>query len=86
MIHALHVSALADLIDAPDVQHQAVKDCRGGERCEEPRGGHRNGIAAKVEQRCGDRAQDDGEFEPGQERAFGGEVDFRFDTDWDVDP
>lgn len=40
---------------------------------------------AEIEQRGGDGAEDDGEFEPGEEGAFSGEVDFWFDADGDVD-
>ena len=41
--------------------------------------------AAKVDERGGDGAKKDGELEPGEEGAFGGEVDFGFYADGDVD-
>lgn len=42
-------------------------------------------MIAEVEQRGGDGAEDDGEFEPGEEGAFGGEVDLGLDAHGDVD-
>lgn len=42
-------------------------------------------MVTKVEQGSGDGSEDDAEFEPGEEGAFGGEVDLWFDADGDVD-
>jgi hypothetical protein len=74
----------ANLTHAPQVQQRAVheRDARDNGKCPCSRERER---VAKVEQRGGDGANKDGEFEPGEEGALGGELDFGFDAHRDVD-
>lgn len=85
MIHALHVAPLADLIDTPYVQNQAVEEGKGGKNRKRPRGRQSDGVVAKVEQRRGDGAQDDRKLEPREKGPLGGKVDLGLDADGDVD-
>ena len=73
-----------DHAHAPHVQAQAVQEAGAGHGGEGPGREVRDGVA-KVQERGRDAAEDDAEFEPGEEGALGGEVDFGFDPDGDVD-
>lgn len=77
---------VADHADAPQVQGQAVDERRARDDGEPPRRRERDVVAAKVEQRRCDGAQDDGELEPGEEGPLGCEIDFGLDAHGDVDP
>jgi hypothetical protein len=74
---------LPDLPNAPEIQRSRVNErdaCYDGKR---PRGGKRQCVA-KVEQSGGNGANENGELEPGEEGALGGELNFGFDADGDV--
>lgn len=77
-------SALPDLLDAPEIQRRAVQEgnTRDNGKCPSSSKAER---VAKVEQRGSDTADKDRELEPGEEGAFGGELDFGLDADRDVD-
>jgi hypothetical protein len=85
VVNALDVATLADLVDAPDVQEETVDESAGGEDGEGPSGDEGCGVGAEVEESCGNAAEDDGEFEPGEEGSLGGEVDFWFHADGNED-
>ena len=55
-------SPLLDVGHAPDVDAHAVEEGNDCDNRERPSGGHGDAVA-EVEERCGDGAQDDGEFE-----------------------
>lgn len=76
--------ALPNLVHAPKIQSRAIAQRCARNNCEGP-GGREGEVVAKVEQRGGNGAEEDGKFEPGEEGAFGGELDFGFDADGDVD-
>lgn len=77
-------SPLANHPHSPEIKPQTVKQRRARQDGKRPGRSKRNGIA-KIEEAGGDATKDDGELEPGEEGAFGGEVDFRLDADGDVD-
>jgi hypothetical protein len=85
IVDSFDVAALADLVDTPDVQHETVDEGHGGEDGKCPRGAEGDVVIAEVEQSGSDGAEEDGEFEPGEEGSLGGEVDLGFDADGDVD-
>lgn len=85
IINALDIATFADLVHAPDIQDQAVDECDGGEDGEGPCGSEGDVVNSKVEESGGDTAEDDGEFEPGEKCAFGGEMDLWFYADGDED-
>lgn len=83
VVNSLDIAALADLVHAPDIQQQGVDQRTGGQEGKGPRTRQRDRVDAKVEKGGGDTAQDDREFQPGEESAFRSKVDFGFDTDRD---
>lgn len=70
--------------NTPEKQARGVKQRATGDDGERPSRSQRE-VVAEIEQRGGDGAEQDAEFEPGEEGAFGGELDFWFDADGDVD-
>lgn len=77
-------SPLSDLAHTPEIQTRAVHERDARDRRKRPR--RREGEAvAEIEQRGGNAADEDAEFEPREEGAFGGELDFGFDADGHVD-
>jgi hypothetical protein len=73
-----------DFADTPKVENGAVNKGHACDNGERPSSGEGEGVA-EIEESGGDGADEDGEFEPGEEGAFGGELDFGFDADGDVD-
>jgi hypothetical protein len=74
---------LANFLNTPEIQTRTVTQRQTRNDSERPRGREAQAVA-EVEQRGGDGAEEDAEFEPGEEGAFGGELDFGFDADGDV--
>jgi hypothetical protein len=68
----------------PQIEHQAVEQTGAGDDGEPPCRDEGDGVA-KVQQRGCDTAEDDAELEPREKGALGGEVDFGFNPDGDVD-
>lgn len=68
----------------PHIHPTAIGQRRTRQEREAP-GARARDVVAEIEQRGGDAAEDDGEFQPREEGALGGEVDFRLDADGDVD-
>jgi hypothetical protein len=85
VVHSLHVAALTDLVNAPDVEHETVDEGYSGEDGEGPRTGECDVVVAEVQESSGDCAEKNGEFKPREECSLGSEVYFRFDADRDVD-
>lgn len=56
VIDALDVAALADLVDAPDVQEETVDEGAGGEDGKGPGGGEGSVVSTEVEEGSGDAA------------------------------
>lgn len=83
VVDALDVATLADLVHAPDIQEETVDEGAGGEDGEGPGGNEGGVIGAEVEECCGDAAEDDREFQPGEEGSLGGKVDLRFHANGD---
>lgn len=81
-----HRAPVANHAHAPQIKDEAVDEGGARDDGEAPRGRERDLVAAEVEQRGRDRAEDDGELEPGEKGAFGGEEDFGLDAHGDVDP
>jgi hypothetical protein len=77
-------SAFPDFADAPEVQGSTVHQGDARDDGEGP-GGRKGEGVAKIEERGCNGADEDGEFEPGEEGAFGCELDFGFDADGDMD-
>lgn len=77
---------MADHVHAPDIQNQTIYQCGASYGSESPCGREGDLIMPEIEQSCGDGAEDDGEFKPGEESAFGCEEDFGLNPDGDVDP
>jgi hypothetical protein len=77
-------STFTNLAHAPQVQQRAVHERDARDDSERPSSRERQGVA-EVEERGGNAADEDAEFEPGEEGALGGELDFGFDADGDVD-
>ena len=62
VVDALDVAALADFVDAPDVQEETVHEGAGSENGEGPGGDEGGRFSAEVKKSCRDSAEDDGEF------------------------
>ena len=69
---------------APEVKTNTIQQRHARQDREPPRAGQGD-VVAEIEQSRGDGAEDDAEFEPGEEGPLGGEVDFWFHADGDVD-
>lgn len=79
-----HRPPLPNHLHPPKIQPHTVQQSRTSDDGETPSGVEAD-IIAEIQEGGGDGAEDDAEFEPGEEGAFGGEVDFWFDADGDVD-
>lgn len=77
---------LAHHLHPPQIEHQAVDERQARDDGEPPRRRERDCVVPEVHERGRDRAEDDGELQPGEEGALGREVDFGLDPHGHVDP
>lgn len=79
-----HRPPLPDHLHPPKIQSHTIQQRRTSIDSEPPSRVEAD-IVPEVQEGSSDRAEDDAELEPGEEGAFGGEVDLRLDADGDVD-
>ena len=79
-----HRASLANHLHPPKVRSHAVQE--RSTRCNSKApGGVEGDEIAEIEECSGYTAENDGEFKPGEEGAFGSEENFGLDADGDVD-